>query len=194
MSSVFYLGKLLAVCPVSISIVRSGVVSWEDMAENNVLLIGSRIYAEQQRSLSAPLDITLDESGIHVLHPRPGESAYLQDHYPGPAAVQSFSEPDDGEVHALITHTPGPLGSGDIQSFSSNHGPGTLAAVQWFTNPNLAHILIDKLRKPNGEIPRYYQIVLKVKYKDSVPTEISYLLHRELQVERPPGGERRPGN
>jgi hypothetical protein len=92
--------------------------------------------------------------------------------------------PDDGEVHALVTRTPGPLGKGDVQSFSSNQGPGTLAAVQWFTDPNPARILVGKLRKPNGELPRYFQIVLKVQYKDAVPTEVSYVLHRELRAER----------
>jgi len=86
-----------------------------------------------------------------------------------------------GEVHALVSHTPGPLGSGDIESFSANHSPGTLAAVEWFTQPHLAQILVSRLRKANGEIPRYFQIVLDVTYKDTVPTEVSYVMHRELQ-------------
>jgi len=41
---------------------------------------------------------------------------------------------------------------------------------------------LAKLRKPSGEIPRYYQLVLKVKYKDAVPTDISYVTHRELRT------------
>jgi hypothetical protein len=84
-------------------------------------------------------------------------------------------------VYALVSHTPGPLGSGDIESFSANHSPGTLAAVEWFTEPHLAQILVSRLRKANGEIPRYFQIVLDVTYKDTVPTEVSYVMHRELQ-------------
>jgi hypothetical protein len=31
-----------------------------------------------------------------------------------------------------------------------------------------------------GHMPLYYQIVLKVKFKDEVPTEINFVLAREL--------------
>jgi hypothetical protein len=30
-------------------------------------------------------------------------------------------------------------------------------------------------------MPRYYQVLLKVKFKDEVPTEINYVLARELR-------------
>ena len=55
--------------------------------------------------------------------------------------------------------------------------------------PSLARILTGKLRKPNGELPRFYQVVLKVKYKDAVPTEVSYVLHHELRAERRAAGK-----
>jgi hypothetical protein len=32
-----------------------------------------------------------------------------------------------------------------------------------------------------GRIPQYFQVLLRVKYKGGVPTETSYLLHRELK-------------
>jgi hypothetical protein len=190
MSSAFQLGKLLTVSPVSVSVARSSQLSWQQLADNNVLFIGApRIYAEQLKGLPVELAIVLEESGIRVLHPQHGEPARLADNYPSISMLESLSVPDDGEVYALIAHTPGPLGTGDIRSFSANHSPGTLAAVQWFTNPNLARILVGKLRKPNGELPRFYQIVLKVKYKDAVPTDVSYVMHRELRAKRHPAGK-----
>jgi len=190
MSAAFHLGKLLTVSPVNVSIARSSQLSWQQLADNNVLFIGApRLYAEQLKGLPVELDIVLEESGIRMLHPQNGEPTSLADNYPSIGMLESFSVPDDGEVYALITHTPGPLGTGDIESFSANHSPGTLAAVQWFTNPNLARILAGKLRKPNGELPRFYQIVLKVRYKDAVPTEVSYVMHRELRADRRPAGK-----
>jgi hypothetical protein len=184
-SAAFQLGKLLTVSPINVSVARSSQLSWQQLADNNVLFIGApRLYTEQLKGLPVELDIALEESGIRILRPQPGEPAQLEDHYPTISASENQGVPDDGEVYALITHTPGPLGSGDIQSFTANHSPGTLAAVQWFTNPNLARILTGKLRKPTRELPRFYQIVLKVKYKDAVPTEVSYVLHRELHEER----------
>ena len=190
MSAAFQLGKLLTVGPVNVSLARSNQLSWQQLADNNVLFIGApRLYSDQLKGLPVELDIVLEESGIRMVHPQPGEAAPLDDHYPSISALQSSTVPDDGEVYALITHTPGPLGTGDIESFSANHSPGTLAAVQWFTNPALARILAGKLRKPNGELPRFYQIVLKVNYKDAVPTEVAYVLHRELRSERRAAGK-----
>jgi len=71
----------------------------------------------------------------------------------------------------------------DIQTFNSNHSPGVQGAVQWFTDPAFTQQLTSKLRKPDGSLPRYFQLVLKIKYRDAVPTEISYVTHRELQPE-----------
>ena len=190
MSAAFQLGKLLAVNPVNVSVARSSQISWQQMADNNVLFVGApRLYAEQLKGLPVELEITLEESGIKMLHPQPGDPPYLEDRYPNISSAKSSGVPDDGEIYTLITHTPGPLGTGDIQSFSANHSPGTLAAVRWFTNPELARTLTTKLRKANGELPRFYQIVLKVKYKDAVPTEVSYVLHRELHAEPRPAAK-----
>jgi hypothetical protein len=182
-SAMFHLGKLLNATPVHVSIARSSQLSWQQLADNNVLFVGPpRLYGEHLKGLPVELDIAIEEAGIKVLHPQSGEPTYLEDRYPSISALETRNVPDDGELYALITHTPGPVGSGDILSFSANHSPGTLAAVQSFTNPDLARTIAGKLRLANGDLPRFYQIVLKVKYKDAVPTEVSYLMHHELKV------------
>jgi len=186
-AATFYLGKLLTVSSVNVSVARSGQLSWQQLTDNNVLFIGSpRLYTEEWNGLQLELDIVQERFGIKILHPQPGEPDHLEDHFPNISALENSSARDDGEVYALITHTSGPLGTGDILSFSANHSPGVLAGVQSFTNPNLARVLVAKLRRPNGQLPRFYQIVLKAKYIDAVPTEVSYLLHRELRAERRP--------
>jgi hypothetical protein len=179
-SAAFQLGKLLTLSPMNVSVARSSQVSWQQLADNNVVFIGPpRVYAEQLRGLPIEQEAVLEERGIRNLHPRSGEPATLEDHYPGVAAGGT-NVTDSGEIYALITHTPGPLGRGDFLTLSANHSPGTLAAVQWFTNPDLARALVARLRKAGGDLPRFYQVVLGVKYKDSVPTDISYVMHREL--------------
>jgi hypothetical protein len=180
-SAVFRLGKILTAHPVNVSVSRSTQVSQQQLADSNVIFVGSpRVYGDQLRGLPVRLEFVMDEKGVRNLNPRSGEPARLDDHYPGIFALEA-SVPDNGEVYALVTHAPGPLGSGDIESFSANHSPGTRAAVEWFTEANLAKILVSRLRKANGEVPRYFQIVLDVTYKDAVPTEVSYVMHRELQ-------------
>ena len=180
-SAVFRLGKILNASPVNVSVTRSTQITQQQMADSNIIFIGApRVHGDPLRGLPVPLEFAMDEKGVRNLHPRSGEPARLDDHYSGVFTLES-SFPDNGEVYALVSHAPGPLGSGDIESFSANHNPGTLAAVEWFTQPHLAQILVSKLRKPNGGIPRYFQIVLDVTYKDSVPNEVSYVMHRELQ-------------
>lgn len=184
-SAVFRLGKILTASPVNVSLSRSVQISQQQLADSNVIFVGApRVYGDQLRGLPVQLEFAMDEKGIQNLHPRAGEPARLEDHYPGIFSPEA-SVHDNGEVYALVTHAPGPLGSGDIESFSANHSPGTLAAVEWFTEPNLAKTLVSKLRKPTGEIPRYFQVVLDVTYKDAVPTEVSYVMHRELQPGAP---------
>jgi hypothetical protein len=58
-------------------------------------------------------------------------------------------------------------------------------AIESFTDPVFAKTLVEKLKGAGREIPRYYQVVLKVKYRDGVATDVSYITHRELsQVSR----------
>jgi hypothetical protein len=94
----------------------------------------------------------------------------------------STAPAEQGVVYALVTHRPGPLGSSDVESFTSNRSAGYLGAVQWFTDPNFARVLVEKLKEASGgKMPRYYQVLLKVKFKDDVPTETTYVLSRELR-------------
>ncbi len=85
-----------------------------------------------------------------------------------------------GMAYTLVSRTPGPLGNTEVISFSGRSSSGIAGAVAWFTEPAAAKGLLAKLRKPLGEIPRYYQVLLKVRFQDGFPLETSYVLHREL--------------
>jgi hypothetical protein len=179
----FLIGKLLGPRVPALSLLRTSELSWQQLADNNVLFIGAPVFFENQlRNLPVQLDLVNARPGIHNLHPGPSEPALLVDQLP-----QGSSE--DGEVYVLVTHVPGPLRTSDVESFTSNRTPGRLTAVEWFTNPSYARTLVGKMRKPSGEIPRYYQVVLKVKFKNGVPTETSYVLHHEVHVTEQVGAQ-----
>jgi hypothetical protein len=55
-----------------------------------------------------------------------------------------------------------------------------MAAVRALTDPTLARALLAKLKSPDGSVPRFYQMVLRVESMDSMPIEISYMFHRNL--------------
>jgi len=180
-NALFLLGKLLGSRKDNISFARSADLTWQQFSSNNVVLVGTpRSFRDLLQGMPAQLELDLDSSGIRILHPLKGEPAGLNDQtvrgYLSPTA------PDDGEVYALITRMPGPNGEGTVASFSSNLNPGTLAAIQQFTEPRLAPSLINRLRDSSGGIPRYFQLALRVRFKGGVPTETSYVLHRVLHA------------
>jgi hypothetical protein len=73
------------------------------------------------------------------------------------------------------------MGGNDVESFTSYRSAGYVAAVKAFTNPDFVKPLVAKLKQAcGGHMPLYYQIVLKVKFKDDVPTEITFVMAREL--------------
>jgi hypothetical protein len=177
----FLIGKLLGPRVQVLSLLRTSELSWQQLADNNVLFIGAPVFFENQlHGLPVRLDLQNARPGIHNLKPGPGEPAILSDQLPTGTA-------EDGEAYVLVTHVPGPLGTGYVESFTSNRTPGRIAAVDWFTNPAYARILLSRLRKVDGTLPRYYQVVLKVKFKAGVPTETSYVMHHEVQVTEPLG-------
>ncbi|MCC7175369.1 MAG: hypothetical protein IT159_09245 [Bryobacterales bacterium] len=186
-SSLFHLGKLLAIADMQVSLAPSSQLSWQQMSDNNVILVGaSRIFAEQLRGLPADLPLALDERGVRNLRPEAGQPAMLADDFPSITDETATGRMDEGEVFAVVTHAPGPLGSSEVRSFNSNHSPGTLGAVRAFTSPVWAGTLVKKLRTRTGSLPDYYQILLKVRYKDAVPTDVTYVLHHEIQPSRTP--------
>jgi hypothetical protein len=173
-SASFLLGKLLGPRVETLSLLRASELSWQQMADNNVLYIGAQVFFDDRlRGMPVDLDLTSFGTGIHNLRPLPGEPSAFSD-------VVPTGSSEDGEAYVLVTRIPGPRGTGDVQGFTGSRTSARLAAVQWFTDEAYARTLVEKLKKPSGEIPRYFQVVLNVKFKDGVPTETSYVLHHEL--------------
>jgi hypothetical protein len=170
----FMIGKLFAAEP-NLSLVRTSELSWQELADNNILFIGKQVFFDAQlQGMPIHPQLVTVANGIEDLNSSPGEPKLFADRY-------STAPTEEGEVYALVTHLPGPLGNSDIESFISNRAAGYVGAVQWFTDPESARNLVAKLRKPSGELPKYFQVVLKIKFKDEVPIETSYVLGRELR-------------
>lgn len=174
-SAAFLLGQRLGPQHPGISVVRSSQLQWQHLAGANVLFLGPpRFFGDKLASLPAALEITEGAGGFHVVHPQPGEPSL----YPFRDPPGFFAE--DGEACVLITHAAGPVGNTDVLTFASNSTFGRAGAIEAFTDPGFAKTLIARMRRPSGQIPQYFQVLLKVKFKSGVPTETAYLLHREL--------------
>lgn len=175
-TSAFLLGRRLGLRQPNISIVRSSQLQWQQLASANVLLLGPpRFFDDKLTSLPAPLEIAETPEGFRVVHPRPGEAPLYK--YRDPPGF--FVE--DGEARVLITRSAGPVGDTDVLTFASNSTFGRAGALHAFTDAGFAHTLVAQMRDASGHIPRYFQVLLNVKFKGGVPTETSYLLYRELR-------------
>jgi hypothetical protein len=169
----FLLGQFLAPRKQHVLLTRGDLLSMPEIMMDNVVFIGPSAGNRQLEAVPINRQIVLDPEGIRNLNPRPGEPAFLPD--------RVSHKPQDGdESLALISHTPGLYGNGDIISLSGNQISSVMAAVQALTDPTLARTFVAKMKNSRGGLPRYYQVVLKVKSMDDMPVEISYVLHREL--------------
>ncbi len=139
----------------------------------DVIFVGPSSGNREAQASAVKQQIVLEPGGVRVLTPRPGEPEYLADKLP--------PDPQDpGESYALISHVPGLYGSGTVLYLSGNRIASIMGGVQAFTDPILARTLVAKMKATTGTMPRYYQIVVKVRSMDEMPIEISYVLHHEL--------------
>jgi hypothetical protein len=169
----FRLGQFLGPRKPDLLVTHGNQLSMPEIAMDNVVFLGPASGIRQVQALPVDQQIVLEPAGIRNLNPKPGEPAFLSDQ--PPRDLMSL-----GESHALISHTPGLYGKGEVLYLSGNQVSSVMAAVQAVTDPALARTLVSKLREPGGSLPRYYQVVLRVKSMDDMPVEISYMFHREL--------------
>jgi hypothetical protein len=177
-SGAFLLGQFLAHRKDNVLLTRSDQLAMPEVLMDNVIFLGPVSGNRQIETLAKGQPLVLEPDGIRNLSPQPGEPAFIPDQPSG-------SSKDLEETHALISHVPGLYGRGDILYLSGNQISSTLAAVRALTDPTLARALGSKLKSPDGTVPRFYQVVLRVQSMDSMPIEISYMFHRDLSQRSP---------
>ena|SRR5271165_493769 len=179
-SASFLLGQFLSHRKDNVLLTRSDLLSTPEVIMDNLVFLGPAAGNRQMQAIATGQQFLLEPDGIRNVNPQPGEPAFIPDHK-SPADANS----DADESHALISHLPGLYGNGDILYLSGNQISSTLAAVRALTDPVLARELVATLKTPGGHLPRYYQVILRVRSMDSMPIEISYMFHRDLTPSSP---------
>jgi hypothetical protein len=164
------LAKRLASRKPDMLLTRSNLLSWQQISDHDIIFVGPPKFNRQLQAAALTQDIVVEPDGIRNLKPRAGEPAYLEDHI----VAGKLSE---GETHAVISRIPGPSGVGEFLIIAGNASPDTLAAAEWLTQPWHAKELVGHLRTPSGKLPRYFQVVIKVAFKQGIPVTSSYLFH-----------------
>lgn len=171
----FLLGGLLKTPESALSIVRTSQLSWQQLADNNVIFVGvQNLFFNQLRNMPIAPQLVPELNGVLDEHPDNGRPSFYADEY-------TTAPSEQGTIYALVTHLPGPNGKNDIESFTSNRSAGYLGAVQSFTDPQFARVLAIRLKEESGgKVPRFYQVLFQVRYRDGVPTETKFVLGREM--------------
>jgi hypothetical protein len=172
-SASFLLASLLSTRKRDLLLTRSSILSWQQVADNDLIFIGPPKFNPQLETAALEHDLVIEANGIRNRKPQPGEPEFLEDRIePG--------KTNEGETHALITRAPAPSGVGHIVVIAGNASPDTFACAEWLTQPFRAKQLVSHLRLPSGEMPHYFQIVLKVQFKQGIPVHSSYVFHHVL--------------
>jgi hypothetical protein len=180
-NAAFLLGQFLGQRKHNVFPIRSDVLSMGEIAMGDVIFVGPTVGKPQIQAIP-PVDaaFVMTPEGVRNVRPEAGESAFMAD----PPAKSAT--PDVEESHALISSLPGLYGNGSILYFEGNQIASVMGAVQAMTDPDLASQLVSRLKTKDGTLPRYYQVVLKVKAMDETPVDISYVAHRELTISKRP--------
>jgi hypothetical protein len=174
--SSFLLARLLGSHVQNLSVLKTSDLSMRELADNNVVFVGIENIFFTDQIQAAPVAASLQpvRDGIRNIRPGPHEPEIFLDQY-------STAPTEEGIAYALVTHVPGPMGGNDVESFTCSRAAGYVAAVKAFTDPSFVRDLVHKLKQAsNNQMPRYYQVLLKVKFTAEEPTEITYVLAREL--------------
>jgi hypothetical protein len=181
-NAAFLLGQFLGQRKHNVFPIRSDVLSMGEIAMGDVIFVGPTAGKPQIKEIP-PVDaaFTLTPEGVKNVKPDAGESAFMAD---SPKVVQNGQETE--ESHALISSLPGLYGNGSILYFEGNQIASVMGAVQAMTDPDLASQLVARLKQNTGMLPRYYQVVLRIKAMDETPVDISYVAHRALTISKGP--------
>jgi hypothetical protein len=185
-SAALLLGQFLGARQKSLVVTRANLLSLPELMEENVVFLGPLTGDREIRALRVDQEILLEPDGIRNLHPRAGEPAFVPEATGAPNPGTRKGGEDSLDTYSLISRVPGLRGKGQILSLSGNQISSVMAGAQALTDPSVAKMLVSKLRKPDGALPPYFQVVLRVRSMDGVPTSITYMFHRELTVTKPP--------
>jgi hypothetical protein len=172
---IFLVSQLLLGRKQNARLKRSSAVTWDEIASHSVIFLGPPKFNLHSNELPFEPAFTIERGWVKNLRPAKGEPARYE-------AVRTPSHSAILEDHALISSFPGLHGQGRIVILACSSTEGTGAAAEYFTGPQYALGLVEKLRGASGKLPEAYQVLIHVKFKEQAPVQITYVTHRELHT------------
>jgi hypothetical protein len=174
------MGQLLSGHQLLPNVKRSNILSWEDLSNGNLVFIGSGKTSKIIRSILERGDFGWDSSKegstkIINLRPLPGERAYFDQ------TIDPVTE-DYREQYGLISMMPGLNEDLQVLVLGGGTSEGDWAVSQYVTEPNHVRELVGYLKDKSGNLPKAYQVIVKIKYGSRVPISTTYVTHHVLSI------------
>jgi hypothetical protein len=157
---------------------QSRTVSAEDLKNHNVILLGSVWVNEWSGK-----NLIKEDFGS-------GASATIVNYNPLPGEEREYGAKFDEETgrliedYGLITIKPNISEKNTIMVLAGTHSEGTEAAAEYLTSEDHLGRLNQQLLSLKRPSPRYFQVLLKVKVDNGIPTIISIVTVHELHSDR----------
>ena len=162
----------------SVRLKQSRTVSAEDLQNQNVIALGSVWVNNWSSKIAVKEDfVYTSQVAISNLNPKAGE----QTEYRGAFDPQSGKLIED---YALITVTPNLSSRNLVMVLAGLHSEGTAAAAEFITGKEYLAQFNQRLAQAgtSGNLPKYYQALLKVGVENGIPTFITLVAVHELRI------------
>jgi hypothetical protein len=174
----FQVTNLLQSACKNVVLKQSRTISAEDLKNHNVILLGSAWVNDWVEKLPIKEAFTYSvHATILNNDPQPGEAREYK-----PVFNQQTGELV--QDYALITVRPGVSDAYRIMTLSGILSEGTQAAAEYVTRKENLESLNERLQTvaPDGQHPKYYQVLLKVDVDNNIPTTVSILAVHRLEA------------
>ena len=171
----FDISRVFAGAHRAIALSRANVLSWNEVRNENVIFLGAPKSNPHLAVLTANLQLTVDHDRQTVInaHPQPGESStYVR---------ADNAELNAAEDYVLVDMLPGIDSSGRILILEGGSTSSNWAAADYLTHAATASELVSRIKLPDGSLPRFFQVLLHVKYQALVPTRTEFVTFRAIR-------------
>lgn len=171
-TAAFELAKLFTRWDVDLQLRRNASLTWEEISNHNLIILGSAKYNPHIRELPVQQCFLVEQGGVKNLRPTGGEPSLYERRYdkdPDRSIIQDY---------AVISRLPGVNGRGTIVVLGASATEGTAAAVDFVTHAASLRQLFEKMKGNSGEPPKYFEAVVKVEFRAMVPVRTHYQTHR----------------
>jgi hypothetical protein len=170
----FELERLLLLRGHDLTLQTSDHLTWEDIGRNNMIFLGPPKYNQQMLDLPIRQDFEIAHARVQNANPLPGE----------PRSYEEKWAPDRTrleEGHALISRLPGLHNTGEMLIFAGSSTECTRAAVEYMTRPEYVTPFVRFLHAQPGDIPAWFQVVVRARFKSGTPIAIERVAFHALK-------------